>query len=281
MRVKRDGRVVGEFPEATALSYPLHDLEGADVRLEAVDRAGNRTELRFKVPKREARCRVVLPESRRLVVAEDRPTVRIPVFLEAGTPVVSVSPPEALVETVARAGGVEVVVALPATRLELALAIVARSPSGPETKEAATLVRPMPPAGEAACELKLVDGQTPREGKATLGVGRHLLMFENRLRPRAFGFRARCRLTDLRSGNVLAEAALRPTSGINGANFDLLSADLDVGARALDAGGWGLDVVFEDDAGHRVQRRVSGPLLVPARRELPSSGPASRPGRRG
>jgi hypothetical protein len=138
LRVKRDGRVVGEFPEATALSYPLH---GPRRRGRPFGGGGSRRQF---APSCASKCR----SARRVVgwcfrnrAASSSPKI-VPrsVFLSSSKRGrrSSPSPPEALVETVARAGGVEVVVALPATRLELALAIVARSPSGPETKEAAT-----------------------------------------------------------------------------------------------------------------------------------------------
>lgn len=281
LRIRRDGRSVGEFPEAASVSFPLHDLEGGDVRIEAVDVAGNRTESRFRVPKREVRCRIQIPSVARIVVDDERGTTKVPVLLEGAVPEVAAEPVGALIAAESRPGGVDAILALSGSRLEGSVRVVAKTPAGVTSVADVVLVRPMPPPGEPACELKLVDGRMPRDGKVALGAGRHVLLLENRLKPRAFGFRATLRITDVRSGNVLAEAALSPTAGIKGANYDLLTCDLEVGARALEAAGWGCDIVFEDDAGHRLQRRVTGPLMAPARKEVPTSGPTSRPGRRG
>lgn len=281
LRIRRDGKSVGEFPEAASVSFPLHDLEGGDVRIEAVDVAGNRTESRFRVPKREVRCRIQMPSIARIVLDDERGTTKVPVLLDGAVPDVTTEPAGALVAAESRPGGVDAILALSGSLLEGSVRVVAKTPSGVTSVADVVLVRPMPPPGEAACELKLIDGRTSRDGKVTLAAGRHVLLLENRLKPRVFGFRATLRLTDVRSGNVLAEAALTPTSGIKGANYDLLTCELEIGARALEAAGWGCDVVFEDDAGHRVQRRITGPLMAPARKEAPTSGPTSRPGRRG
>ncbi len=278
LRLIASGRVIDDIPSVGALSRPLHDLVGTTVVVEARDRAGNRSSTSFDVPLRRHPCRIEVPPSGRLTVSVDNLQTRVPVLGGGEAPEITVTPESARVGVSPRQGGQDILLQMPLDRLELPVDVTARAEDGTIVTSSLTLIRPLPPPGEAAAILKLVDGASMRDGRFMMSPGRHTFVFESRLAPRQFKFRVRCRLIDPRSGRLMAEGDVEPTEGISGKSFDMLKTEVDIPAREVYAGGVAVEFVLDDGTGRSSIRPVAGAFLTLTKPD-PTNGSSSRPTR--